>query len=262
MLRYLRLYGSFLRFSFSKALEFRVDFFLRIFMDIIYYAVNIAFFEVLYLHTPDIAGWDRNQAMLFVGIFLTVDAIYMTVLTNNIWGLPSLVNTGGLDYYLTRPVSTLFFVSLRDFSVSSFINLIMAAGILGWGLSLNPQLLTIGHLLGLGFVILCGLAISYLFQMVLLIPIFWTHSARGFTDLYHILMRFSERPDRLFRGVFRFFITVIMPLALVASFPARLIMEPFDPLILAQLLGVIALHATLVAFMWKRGLRAYSSASS
>ena len=33
MIRYLRLYGYFLRFSFSRAMEFRFDFFFRIFMD-------------------------------------------------------------------------------------------------------------------------------------------------------------------------------------------------------------------------------------
>jgi ABC-2 type transport system permease protein len=200
--------------------------------------------------------------MLFVGLYLTIDAIYMTVLTNNIWAIPQMVNTGGLDYYLTRPVSSLFFVSLRDFSVSSFINLIMAAGILAWGLSLNPHLVTPLNLLGLVLLIFCGLLMSYLIQMVLIIPIFWTHSGRGFQDLYHILMRFSERPDRLFRGYFRFFITVVMPLAVVASFPARIIMEPFDPWTLAHLLGVILLHAAIVSVLWKRGLRAYSSASS
>ena len=43
MTRYLRLYAYFLRFSFSRALEFRVDFFFRVIMDTAFYAVNLGF---------------------------------------------------------------------------------------------------------------------------------------------------------------------------------------------------------------------------
>ena len=48
MLRYFRLYGNFVRFSVSRALEFRFDFFFRFGMDVIWYAVQFAFFSVIY----------------------------------------------------------------------------------------------------------------------------------------------------------------------------------------------------------------------
>jgi ABC-2 type transport system permease protein len=126
MNRYLRLYLFFLQFSFSKALEFRIDFFFRIAMDIMYYFVNIALFKILLLHTPLIAGWNEEQMMVFVGCYLLVDAFHMTVFSSNMWWLPYYINRGELDYYLIRPVSPLFFLSLREFSANSFINLIIA----------------------------------------------------------------------------------------------------------------------------------------
>jgi ABC-type uncharacterized transport system permease subunit len=48
----------------------------------------------------------------------------------------------------------------------------------------------------------------------------------------------------------------------MASFPARLLLEPFDVAILAQLLGVTAGFCGLTLWVWNRGLRAYASASS
>ena len=39
-MRYLRLYLYFLRFSFSRAMEFRLDFYFRILMDVAFYVVN------------------------------------------------------------------------------------------------------------------------------------------------------------------------------------------------------------------------------
>ncbi|MDH5656321.1 MAG: hypothetical protein OEZ34_10455, partial [Spirochaetia bacterium] len=84
-MRYLILYLYFLRFSFSRAMEFRMDFFFRIFMDVVYYSINIIFYRVLFLHTPHIAGWGENEIMVFVAGFLFVDALIMTVIGNNMW---------------------------------------------------------------------------------------------------------------------------------------------------------------------------------
>ena len=74
MFRYLRLYSHFVRFSLSKSMEFRIDFFFRIVMDCVYYAVNLAFFKVLYLHTNSLGGWKETDTMVFVGTYLFVDA--------------------------------------------------------------------------------------------------------------------------------------------------------------------------------------------
>lgn len=260
--RYGRLYAHFLQFSFSRAMEFRLDFYFRIFMDVGYYAVNIAFFRLIYLHTPMLGGWNEKQAMLFVSIYLVVDAVHMTVFTNNLWGLAQSVNKGGLDYYLVRPVSTLFFVSLREFAASSFVNLIMALGIMGWALSLNPEVLSLGNCLFLGLLVANGVLLHYLIHMLYIVPVFWTHSANAMSDAYHIFSRFQERPDRIFRGGMRIFTTVVLPLSLVASFPARLFLEPMDWGLFAQLVVVTIGFASFILFLWRRGLRAYASASS
>ena len=105
--RYLRLYAYFLRFSFSRAMEFRVDFFFRVVMDAVFYATQLALFTILYRHTTTIAGWDFNQALIFVSGFFFVDALHMTIFANNMWWFPFYVNRGDLDYYLVRPVSSL-----------------------------------------------------------------------------------------------------------------------------------------------------------
>ena len=66
MVRYLRLYGYFLRFSFSRAMEFRFDFFLRIGMDVMWYVMHFVFFEILYLHVLELLCWGR---LLNLGAF-------------------------------------------------------------------------------------------------------------------------------------------------------------------------------------------------
>lgn len=262
MTRYLRLYLHFLRFSFSKAMEFRVDFTFRIFMDIIYYVVNILFFKVIYLHTPFIAGWSEDQMMIFVASYLMVDAISMTVFSSNMWWLPFYINKGDLDYHLIRPVSSLFFLSLKDFSANSFLNLLIAAGIFVASLLNYSQPFSSGDVLLLVALILNGTLIYYCCQMLMILPVFWTQSSKGFMDLFFSIGIVMERPDRIFKGWLRILFTTLLPFSLIASFPVRLFLEKFDWLTFLHLTGVSIALWGLMLFIWRKGLKNYSSASS
>lgn len=262
MKRYFILYLYFLRFSFSKAMEFRLDFTFRIVMDIIYYAVNILFFKVIYLHTPMLAGWSEEQTMIFVATYLLVDAISMTIFSTNLWWLPFHINKGDLDFYLIRPVNSLFFLSLREFSASSFMNLLIASGFLIYSLLAYSMTFSLEQLLTYLLLLLNGVLLHYCLQMLMVLPVFWTHSTRGFVDLFYSMSLAMERPDRMFKGWLRVVFTIILPFALIASFPARIFLEGASREILWHLLLVTSMVWGLMLFVWKRGLQSYSSASS
>ena len=262
MKRYLRLYLYFLQFSFSKAMEFRLDFSFRIIMDLVYYAVNIMFFKVLYLHTPLLAGWNQEQIMIFVSIYLLVDAISMTVFSSNMWWLPFLINKGELDYYLIRPVAPLFFLSLKEFSANSFLNLLVAIGFFCYSITSYSSSYSWADLGLLLILIVNGALIYYCCQMLMILPVFWTQSAKGFMDLFYSMGIALERPDKIFKGWIRVLFTFILPFSLIASFPARLFIEKFDLLIFLHLVGVSICLWMVMLWIWRKGLRAYSSASS
>jgi ABC-2 type transport system permease protein len=200
--------------------------------------------------------------MIFVAGFCVIDAMFMTLFSNNLWWLPQLVNRGDLDYYLVRPVSSLFMLSLRDFATNSFINFLLSLGVLGWAVSQYPGEFGIGKsLLFLCFLAL-GLLIQYLIRMTFLLPVFWTHSVRGLDSFYYQMSHTLERPDRIFRGWVRVFFSWILPFSLIASFPARLVLEAFNCSVLFHLLAMIAIYSVVVGALWRASLRAYSSASS
>lgn len=262
MWRYLRLYACFLRFSFSRAMEFRVDFGFRIVMDVFFYVVNIGFYKILYLHTSVLGGWREDQVMVFVGCFLLQDALSMTILANNLYTLPMSINRGDLDYHLVRPVSPLFMLTLRDFAANSFVNLLMALGLMGWFLAHYNGPVTLAGILLLALALLLGFVLRYLVHMVMIIPIFWWQRGHGLEMMFWHLTRFVERPDRIYTGFGRVLLTTVLPFALMASVPARFFLEPFDPRLLAHGITVLLAFTILVAFFWRAGLRAYSSASS
>jgi ABC-2 type transport system permease protein len=261
-MRYLRLYLHFLKFSFSKAMQFRLDFSFRIFMDAIYYVVQFAFFNVIFLHTNLLGGWTIEQLRIFIASYLLVDALHMTIFANNCWWLPIYINRGDLDSYLTKPVSSLFFLSLRDFAANSFVNVILAIGIFIWALTTYSGTFTAAKLFMFIMLILNGCFIYYLIHLLFIIPTFWSGSPRGFSDVFFAVMHTMERPHKIFTGAMRGFVTFILPFAMCASMPAEFLFSPNSWGIVGQILLVTFTLFLIVLFLWSRGLRSYSSASS
>lgn len=261
-MRYLRLYLHFLRFSFSKAFEFRVDFYFRIVMDCFFYLVQFLFFNIIYLHTPILAGWSIEQMQIFIASYIFVDALHMTVFANNCWWLPIYINRGDLDYYLTKPVSSLFFLSLREFAANSFINLLIASGLLGYILFNYPGDLGAGKVFVFLLLLLIGTFLYFLVHLIFLLAVFWTQSPRGFGDVYFSISHTMERPDKLFKGIFRILFVYILPFSVMASYPARYLLEDNGFQIISTILTMTLVFFVIVLSIWKVGLKNYSSASS
>ncbi len=262
IMRYIKLYGKCISFSASKGLEFRFDFYMRIFMDLLFYAVQILFYKVLFLHSATIGGWNESQAMVFISGYLLIDAINMTLFSNNMWLVPQMINKGDLDYHLIRPVSALFMISVRDFAFNSLINLLFALGIFIWSIGnlvVTPSIFSILLYLVLIF---NGALIFYTLNMMGNLIVFWSQSADSFGHLVWQLMKFAERPDQIYSGVIRKILISILPFAIMTSFPARILLNGFSWSILGHCFLVSGIFVIALVSVWKIGLKSYSSASS
>ncbi len=261
-MRYLRLYLYFVRFSFSRAFEFRLDFFFRVVMDCIYYAISVAFFAILYSRTGLLGGWTVDQTFVFVSGYMLVDALHMTLFANNLWMLPVFVNKGDLDYYLVRPVSSLFFLSVREFAANSFLNVVIAGGLVVWSIWRYPEPLGAVRVTIFVALLLNGAFIMYLLRLVFIIPVFWIQSNRGLDELNWSMEKLGERPHQIYSGWLRGILLTLVPFALLSSVPSHVLFSGPSIEHLANVLGVtVALFAAVVT-MWRRALRSYSSASS
>ncbi len=231
-------------------------------MDLSYYAVSISFFKILFLETPTLGGWNQHQVMVFVGAHLVLDAIQMTVISSNLWDMPSAVNKGEVDYYLVKPVSTLFFMSFREFAVNSVINLCIASAFLGWALFEYPEPFTAMRVLSFIAFLIVGFFIYYGLRLLVALPVFWLQSPYGLERIFYSMMPLMERPDAIFRGTLRLIILTVLPFALMVSFPARIFFEGVTWEKAFHMLGATAVLWTIVLVVWRAGLKNYSSASS
>lgn len=262
MIRYFRLYRYFLQFSISKSFEFRLDFFFRVFMDAFYYLVQLSFYKVLFLNTGSLGGWTEAQVMIFVSAYIMSDAIDMTLFSNNLWMLPVAVNKGDLDYHLVRPVSSLFFLTMREFATNSFLNFLMTLAISIYCLTNYPESIGWERIVLFYLFVFLGALLSVTVRLILITPVFWSHSARGFDQVYWSLTRFIERPDSIFTGWTRKILVSVLPLSVIASFPARVIFDTLTPGFFLHMIGVCVVFFFILVSLWNYALKNYSSASS
>jgi ABC-2 type transport system permease protein len=217
---------------------------------------------VVFLHAGSFGGFTEDQAFVFVGAVFVSDAIYMTFFSNNIWMLPFAINRGELDYYLTRPVSPLFFLSLREFAANSFLNLLMAIGILVWALVRYPDPLGAAAIVGFVALLLVGSFVNYVFSMLFTIPVFWMHSGQGVRQIWFSLGSWTHRPHGIFPNWLQRLLTSLLPLALVCSLPTYALFEGMSWGTAGHFAAVVIVATLVLRFAWMRGLKAYSSASS
>lgn len=243
-------------------MEFRLDFFFRIIMDVVFYAINIAFFKLIFLHTNLFGGWTSSEATIFIAAYLVVDALQMVLSANGLYQIIQLINHGDLDYCLVRPVSTLFMTIFKEFAANSVINLFIAAAIMCWALIMHPVSFPLWKLSIFFILLFCGYVLHTLIRLVMTLPTFWTHSGMGLVNLFHASCRFAERPDGIFGDWTRRFLISLLPLCLIASLPCRFLFEEKRWDIVMYTFLIVGSFGYFTKLLWQNGLRAYSSASS
>lgn len=261
-MRYLRLWLEFIKMSAMADAEYRLNFLVRIFGEIMWYTAQLSVFEVLYTHTETLNGWDIHAVRVFMGSLFLADVLYMIFFMENMDAISNQVRKGELDLILVKPVNSQFLISCRKVGVAYGLNLLLILGYLGWGMSRLPNEYSAGQLLSYFILIVCGSLIAYCMRFLFAMLVLVLHDAGNIQFVWYQLYRLGTRPDILYPKYLRYFVLTFLPVAFIASVPAKILVEgPSVMWLGAGLTAATALMA-LTSFLWHRALRRYASASS
>ncbi len=259
--KYFQLYGAFFKASAIAEVEFRLNFIMRIFNDVIWYAAQVFTFEVLFMHTTKIGTWDIYQTRVFLGVLFIIDAFYMILLQENLDRFSEKVRKGELDLLLTKPVNSQFMISFQRVSVSCIGNLMIA---IGWFVSslLNLQDVSWSRALWIFLLIPCGFAVLYSIRFAMAALSVILVKADNLQFVWYQLYRLGMRPDSIYLKWLQVIILTIVPVGLIASVPARAILDPPELWVYAWSILAAPLSIWLSSRFWKFALSKYQSASS
>ena len=108
-------------YTFKNETAYWADNIGSLFSTTFYNIAYVSFIGVLFSNTKNIAGYDYNQMLFF---YLIAELCAYLNGSLNLWNMQALiesVNKGELDLLLTKPISSLFYVSFRNIKIFSFV---------------------------------------------------------------------------------------------------------------------------------------------
>src|SRR6267154_327699 len=159
--RYLSIYAGLWKNSVTREMIFKSNFLLWIFVELLWFGLQLSLIGVLYLHTDHIGSWTKWQVVMLIGASHFIQQIFQAFFLINCTNLSELIRTGKMDFLLLLPVNTRFVVSLRQVDLGGFVNAAFALAVMAYAarqIPITPTLLEI-----LGFFVLCvaGILIHY-----------------------------------------------------------------------------------------------------
>lgn len=261
--RYASIYGALWRNSVTRELQFKLNFILWIFVELLWFALQLTFIAVLYSHTDRIGDWTKWQVVLLMGTSQLIQQLFSAIFLSNLTQLSETIRTGKLDFMLLLPANTRFLISFRQVDLGGFINAGSAIAVMvyaGLQLHLHPSFTQIA---GFILLIIASLFIHYSLMLSLSATSFWTVRAQGIVWGYYNMFNIARLPDAAFRGAFKAFFTYALPMLLVANVPAKLLAQKLrSPWEIFLLLIMCLICFLFSEWMWRFSIRHYTSASS
>lgn len=259
--KYSSLLFAFLKTSFITDLEYRMNLTIRFLSDVLWYLGQLMTFEVLFLHMNNIGGWSAPQMRVFLGLLFVVDAIYMMLWHEGLNSITEAVRKGDLDFLLIRPANSQFILTTQKISTAYLGNLMLSLSWLIWACSQVPNFQWL-NLLWLTIMIPAGLMTIYSIRFFLSATSILFTKADFLQFMWYTVFRLGHRPDTIYKGFMRYLVLFILPVSMVASVPARAILEtPEWPMVFWALM-LIPLGGFLTHKYWQFCLSKYTSASS
>ena len=261
--RYAKIYGALWRNSVVREMGFKSNFILWIFVEMLWFGLQLSFIGVIYLHTDHIGDWTKWQVVMLIGASHFIQQIFQAFFLVNCTQLSELIRTGKLDFMLLLPVNTRFLISLRQVDLGGFVNGASGLAVMAYAAKQLHIIASAPQIFGFLFLCVAGILIHYSLMFLLATISFWTVRAQGIVWGYYNLFNISRMPDSAFQGFFKAFFTFAIPMLLVANVPAKLIAQKIQAPWEMVLLIVTALFCFVLSELgWRYAMKHYTSASS
>ncbi|HEX2853495.1 MAG TPA: ABC-2 family transporter protein, partial [Opitutaceae bacterium] len=209
--------------------------------------------------------WSKNEMILLVGTSMLIQRLLMGFFWSSIFEMGRNIRSGNFDFFVAQPGNIMFMATTRKLDPDGLINSVIAVAVILYAvnqLGLHPGPVDIALYV---LMVFSGLIIHYSVLVISMSLAFWLTSAQGIEGIYFTLTEFSRIPRQAFTGfVSQVLFVWALPVVVVSNAPARILIGRFGTdwkWTFGPFLFAIAWFA-LAVFIFNRGLKRYSSASS
>ncbi|MCK4259262.1 MAG: ABC-2 family transporter protein [Halanaerobiales bacterium] len=262
--KYFKLYSLYLSQYFKTRLNYRKDFLISLFMEMLSKISTLLFITIIFSHIPNLQGWNIHQVLIIYGLALTCRGFYFTFF-GRLEDLGSeFIIEGNLDRLMVRPVNPLFLLIADRIYENQLTEVLLGIVAIIVGLVNVKITITFGVILTLCFSIVNGVLLYFGFFLLINSISFWFHNRFSLMWTFMELSDFVQYPVTVFNPTLRFILTWIIPFALTSYFPAILILDQFKSYHwIAYTSPIITLIFLMLGYkVWSSGLYRYESTGS
>lgn len=262
MFRYLRLVGIQLRASTLLSLQYRWDFLIDGIISTFWMITAIVPLFVAYADRPTVAGWSFGEALVVVGWFIVLQGVLEGGINPSLQAVIEHIRKGTLDFVLLKPADAQFLVSTAKFLPWRSINMVAGAGLITWAFWHLGRTPTLGGVLSSLLLLVVASVLLYSLWILTVSAAFYVVKMDNLTYFFSSVFDAARWPASVFRGVFAFVFTFVIPLAVMTTFPAEALLGRLELRSLLGAIGGAALFALLSRRVWLHSIGRYTSASS
>lgn len=238
-------------------MEYRRNFVIRMFNQLLFILIQVALINLYFKYTNKIGSWSKMEVFALAGIFRLIEGGFHILFHTNILSLSETVNRGELDLFLSKPINTLFIVSINKqqwYELSTFLSGVIM-------LAYSIKNITPVLILEIFLVFILGIVSLYSIMLFFACFSFYTSRLTALHSIWDAVSKTSRFPLDIFQNITKT-IFFLAPLFLVATLPSQIVLGKIG------IVGwVIQITGTLVLFIaackfWAFSLKRYSSASS
>lgn len=260
--RYARLLGIFYKNTLANELEYRLNFWSNLGMSL-FWLFSAAFsVRVYFIHAESIAGWRYEELLIVMGLFFTMNGYRQMVLEPNLSRMSEYVRLGTLDYILTKPLDSQFLVSFRNLGIYTLGDPLLGLGLVGFALWRLGRAPSAADLLQFALLLVAGAVLLYSLNLTIQTLTIWLVSLREADTIVQGVLETGRFPVTFYQGWLRAFLTFVIPVAFMTTFPAQALLGRLAPWVTPAALLLAALGLVAASWFWRYALRYYSGASS
>ncbi|MDQ3107579.1 MAG: ABC transporter permease [Actinomycetota bacterium] len=242
------------RSAFLEAWSNRAGFWTQVVTMIVNDVAWVAFWALFFERVGTVRGWDTERVLLLLAILTTAGGIVLGFLANA-RAIGRMAANGELDAVLALPVHPLTHLLLRRINTTNLGDI--AFGVVLFAVTGHPTIERTA-IFAVGVIASAALLTGFLVATGSL-SFFAGRDDAGELSFHAILM-FAAYPVDVFGGAAKLLLSTVLPAAFVATVPARLI-DDFDPVLAAALLGMAVLFVAVGSLAFRAGLSRYTSGS-
>lgn len=261
-MRAVRLAWLSLRIGALAELQYRVNFFLQLLQSLLALATALVVLALVFSHTPDLAGWSRDELLAVVGVHFLMGGISGTVIEPSMVRMIEDVRRGTLDYVLAKPEDAQLLVSVREVRIWQAVDLLIGAVVLGVAVARLEAPLGVTDALGFAVALLLGAVMLYCFWLVLAVGAFWFVRIEFIVELFEGVYQAGRWPISVYPDWLRLGFTFLVPLAFAITVPAEGLTGRLDLATLAAAAAFTGFLFAATRWLWRTALRRYSGASA